>query len=76
MDTKWGMDLKGVGRDSEFGQNTMHKILSELINKIVVIMDVLVVAPCDICLHIFILKYPFGCILPLNTSLSLSPPLR
>lgn len=39
-------------------------------------MDVLVVAQCDICLHIFILKYPFGCILPLNTLSSPSLPLR
>lgn len=52
MDPKWGMDLKGVGRDGEFCQNTMHKILRELINKIVVIMDVLVVAQCGICLHL------------------------
>lgn len=76
MDTKWGMDLKGVERDGEFGQNTMHNILRELINKIVVIMDVLVAAHCDICLHIFILKYPFGCILPLNTPSSPSLPFR
>lgn len=53
MDTKWGVDLKGGERDGEFGQNTMHKILRELSNKIVVIMDVLEVAQCDICLHIF-----------------------